>query len=93
MARKLSEAEVTAWMRHIGMSEEQIAAEVAAHEQRHARPRIAALMAEARYWARALYSPRRWHRDHRAVDAMHQWAESHPGLIGQQDQAADTGEG
>lgn len=94
MARKLSEAEVTAWLRHMGMSEEQIAAELAAHHQRHARrPRIAALMAEARYWARALHSPRRWHRDRRTVDDMNRWAKAHPGLTGQQDHAADTGEG
>ena len=33
-ARTLTEAQVTAWMRHAGFSEEQIAAEMAAHEQR-----------------------------------------------------------
>ena len=54
---------------------------------------IAALMAEAHYWLQSLYSPRRWHRNRRTVDAMQRWAKSHPGLAGQQDQAADTGEG
>lgn len=79
-ARTLTEAQVTAWMRHAGFSEEQIAAEMAAHEQRSARPRIAKLMAKAGY--RALC----WHRNRRAVDAMYQWVDAHPGLTGQGDQ-------
>jgi hypothetical protein len=89
MARTLTEAEVIAWMRHAGFSEEQISAEMAAHRQRRARPRIAAMMAKPYDWARILWSLRR-RRNRRAVNAMYQWAKSHPGLAGQ---AEDQGAG